>query len=397
MSFPVILTPPAEPLHRGFEACGAEGAPRAPFEALLSRLRDEFIPFTVLWELTHVCNLDCIMCYNVKQSEPELSTEEALDVLEQLAKAGALRLILSGGEILARRDFFTIAERARSLGFALDLKTNASLLTPASADRMAALDPVQVDISLLGATAATFDAIAQSKDTLRRVLRGAKLLKERGVRVKLNTLLMDLNFAERDQMFELAQELGVEYEQAIKISLSDDGSDKAGDHQISRSQITDTLVTYQAPFTPIEPTPQRRTCRVGLSSCLISPYGVVYPCVELRIPAGDLRKQPFAEIWANGPIFRHLRATHTFSNLPECQVCPINTYCEGRCSGLAWKEHGDPYGGHTLACQHAQARYAQQHPGEAIPETPLQARLRSERADRQSAVTRQPVMLVDFQ
>ncbi|MDD1650525.1 MAG: hypothetical protein LUO80_09055, partial [Methylococcaceae bacterium] len=101
------------------------------------------------------------------------------------------------------------------------------------------------------------------------------------------------------------------------------------------------------------------------------------PCIELRIPAGRLagpRRQRFAEIWGGAPIFSQLRFQHTYNNLPECRVCPINVYCEGRCAGLAWKEHGDPYGGHSLACQHAQARYAQQHPGEPIAETPLQTR-----------------------
>jgi len=395
-NLPLTLTPPAESVHRGFPGCGSDSEPRDAFDALMARLRNESVPFTVLWELTHVCNLDCIMCYNVKQNQPELSTEEAMDVLEQLAEAGTLRLILTGGEILTRRDFFAIAERARALGFALDLKTNGSLLTPASADRIAALEPVLVEISLLGATTETFDAIAQSQDTLRRVLRGIRLLTERGVRVKLNSLLMDLNFAEREQMFELARELGTEYEQAIKISLADDGSDRAGDHQLSRGQITDTLVTYQAPFVPVTQSPTRRTCKVGLSSCLISPYGVVYPCVELRIPAGDLRRRRFAEIWANAPILQNMRLNHVFGNLPECRVCPINSYCEGRCAGLAWKEHGDAYGGHTLACQHAQARFAQQHPGQPVPETPLQARFRFERQSGQPVVERQPVMLVDL-
>ena len=69
-----------------------------------------------------------------------------------MAAAGTLRLTLTGGEILARRDFFAIAERARALGFALDLKTNGTLITPERADRLAALHPIQVDISLLGAT-----------------------------------------------------------------------------------------------------------------------------------------------------------------------------------------------------------------------------------------------------
>ena len=108
---------------------------------------------------------------------------------------------------------------------------------------------------------------------------------------------------------------------------------------------------------------------------MISPYGVVYPCVELRSPAGDLRRQKFADIWASSPLLNGLRERHTWANLPECRACPIQAYCEGRCAGLAWKEHGDLYGGHTLACQQAQARFAQLHPAESIPETPVQVRL----------------------
>ena len=62
----------AAPLDRGFPGCGAVTEARDPYEALLSRLGHEYVPFTVLWELTHVCNLNCIMCYNVPLKQPEL-------------------------------------------------------------------------------------------------------------------------------------------------------------------------------------------------------------------------------------------------------------------------------------------------------------------------------------
>ncbi len=370
---------PAEALDRGFPACGWVDASVDPYDALLARLRDEHVPFTVLWELTHRCNLDCVMCYNRARPEPELNTAECLDVLAQLAEAGTLRLTLTGGEILTRPDFFTIAERARALGFALDLKTNGTLITPDVADRLAALAPVQVDISLLGATPETSDRVMGRKDTLARILRGVKYLQMRGVRVKFNTLLVDLNIAERQQMLDVARELGVYYEQVFKVSPADTGSNEAVGRQLTLGQMAAVLAADRTPFSPRSPGNDARTCSVGLSSCLISPYGVVYPCIELRIPAGTLageRRRPFAEIWAEAPILRRLRAGHTWGNLPECRGCPIAAYCEGRCAGLAWKESGDPYAGHLLACRHAGARYAAQHPAAPIPETPVQARQR---------------------
>lgn len=360
---------------RDFAGCALPEQAADPYEALLLRLKQDPTPLTVLWELTHICNLDCIMCYNVSLRQPELTTAECFRALEQLAEAGTLYLTLTGGEILARRDFFEIAEYARSLGFALSLKTNGTLLTPEKADRIAALRPLRVDISLLGATDKTFDRIAGSKDTLRRVIRGVLLLRERHVRVKLMSLLMDLNLAEREQMADLVMALGVEYEQAFKISAADDGSARAGEHQLSREQMKQIIEADQTPMQPRTVTPASRTCSVSLSSCLISPYGDVLPCIELRIPAGNLRQRSFSDLWQNGGIFRQLRSRHTMKNLPDCIACPLNRYCEGRCSGLAYKEHGDLYGGHLQACQQAQARFSAIFPGEPIPATPLQARL----------------------
>ncbi len=190
------------------------------------------------------------------------------------------------------------------------------------------------------------------------------------------SLLMDLNVSEREQMIDLVTTLGVDYEQGFKVSTADDGTDKAGNHQLTRDQMKQVLVVDQTPFQPRAVQATSRTCSVSLSSCLIDPYGNVLPCIELRIPAGNVRSKPFSELWSRGGIFRQLRSQHTMKNLPECWVCPINRYCEGRCSGLAFKEHGDLYGGHLIACQQAQARYGSIFPDEPIPMTPASGSLR---------------------
>src|SRR5512147_2072348 len=97
-TLPLYVQPIPGALERGCVAC-EQAAPAAdPYAALLQRLRVEHVPFTVLWEITHRCNLQCVMCYNVPRPQPELSTTEGLDLLEQLAGAGTLRLTLTGGE-----------------------------------------------------------------------------------------------------------------------------------------------------------------------------------------------------------------------------------------------------------------------------------------------------------
>ena len=339
-----------------------------PYDALLERFKRQDVPYTVVWELTHRCNLSCFMCYNVRRPEPELTTEEAFDVLAQMAETGVLRLTLTGGEPLLRPDFFDIARRARELDFALHIKTNGVLITPTIADALADLHPVGVDISLLGATPETVQRIMGGRVTFDRIIEGVRLLRQRDVPVQLNTLLMKVNLHERHDIIDLAASLDASQQLVFKISPDDAGRDKSRGQQIGYEEMVALYGEMCAPFERRPGDPSSRTCSVGLSSCLIDPYGTVFPCVELRIPAGNLRTQSFADIWRNAPIFQELREWHTLANLPACRTCALQPYCEGRCAGIAWKKHGDLYGPHTLACQQARARFHNLHPTDPVPQ-----------------------------
>lgn len=314
------------------------------------------------------------MCYNVPSGRSELSTREGLDLLDQMAEAGVLYLTLSGGEILSRPDFFQLAQRAQTLGFALYLKTNATLINEERASRIRALSPMQVDVSLLGARAATFDRITRTKGSLSRVMRGIHYLIDAGVRVKLNTLLLDLNFEEREEMAALARRLEIDHELFCQVSPADDGSDRAGVHQLGDDALIQLESACGAEGGGLEGA-DGRSCQVSLSSCLVAPDGIVYPCLEMRIPAGDLRQAPFARIWRESPLLNRLREHHTVANLHECRRCPLREYCSSRCAGLAYKESGDLLAGNLLACRRAQARFRLSHPEESVPETPLQTRM----------------------
>jgi MoaA/NifB/PqqE/SkfB family radical SAM enzyme len=90
-----------------------------PYTRIVKKTQDRLIPFTVHWELTYHCNLQCPHCYVVPQnSREELSSREIAAILDHLKEKGTLHVIFSGGEILTRNDFFDIAHYARGKGFA---------------------------------------------------------------------------------------------------------------------------------------------------------------------------------------------------------------------------------------------------------------------------------------
>src|ERR1700735_3286949 len=92
----------------------------------------------------------------------------------------------------------------------------------------------------------------------------------------------------------------------------------------------------------------------GHNSCYISPYGDVFPCVQMPVATGNLRQQRFDEIWFGSPEMNRVRAVRE-SQLPVCSKCSIRQYCE-RCPGLAQMEGGDLLGAYERACDLAELK-----------------------------------------
>lgn len=269
------------------------------------------VPLHVLLELTYRCNVRCVHCYLAGQ-EREMTLDELLPVLDDLAAAGCLILTLSGGEVLLRTDFFDVAEAARARGFALRIFTNCTIVTPRIADRIAALDPVVVETSLLGGDAHTHDEITLTGGSFQKTVRGVRLLRERGVRVKLKTTLMNANIGQVVEMERLAADLGAEHQVGFTLMPKQDGdraplalkADDAALRAYVRRRERDLNLDSPLPIA----TGDDGLCSAGRASCSISPSGDVYPCVLMPLKAGNVLEAPFAEIWRSSPAMGQMRA-----------------------------------------------------------------------------------------
>ena len=96
------------------------------------------------FELTSRCNLSCRMCYiRHAPGDPtkELPASTWLDLARQAVANGMVFLLLTGGEVFLRRDFFEIYEPLTRMGLVLALFTNGTLITPDIAARLAQAPP----------------------------------------------------------------------------------------------------------------------------------------------------------------------------------------------------------------------------------------------------------------
>lgn len=79
-------------------------------------------------------------------------------------------------------------------------------------------------------------------------------------------------------------------------------------------------------------------CLAGTGVCFISHQGEIYPCGYLPVLAGDLRHQPFAEIWEKSAVFQQLRDPENLKG--KCGRCEFRNICMG-CRARAFAATGD--------------------------------------------------------
>lgn len=325
--------------------------------SLLAQLSDltveQVIPFNVMFELTHRCNTRCRHCYqhHPRHAAGELTTEEWCRVMDELAEMGTLYLTFTGGEPLLRRDFFELAHYARKKRFALKIYTNGTLVSPRVAERIAALHPFTVEISVYGSTAETHDDMTQVKGSFARVVRAVQLLVGLGQRVILKCPLATSSFGQYEDIMRMAEELGAEYRFDPTIAPMNDGNPCPTHLRIGIEQLfqlyDDERVFPKKGLPSMGPEDKVKMCDAGRNSLAVNPWGEVYPCVQMLVPCGNVRERSIREIWYHSRELRSLRRI-TPDDLAQCQTCDVKQYCS-RCPGQALLEDGSLTGCHTRA------------------------------------------------
>ncbi len=162
----------------------------------------------VVWNSTRTCNLKCIHCYSsseAKKYEGELSTDEALRFIDDLAEFKAPVLLFSGGEPLLRGDLLTLASYARSKGIRPTISTNGTLLTPELTASLKNIGVGYIGISL--------DGIAENNDRFRGrsgafkdALEGIRNCKVIDQRVGLRFTINRHNYQDLGAIFDLVEQ-----------------------------------------------------------------------------------------------------------------------------------------------------------------------------------------------
>jgi mycofactocin biosynthetic radical S-adenosylmethionine protein MftC len=321
-----------------------------PAEAAVLPLRERFkhgleAPICLTWEVTYACNLACAHCLSSsgKRDPRELTTRESEQVIDELAAMQVFYVNVGGGEPLVRRDFLDLVEYAIERGVGVKFSTNGALLTAGHAARVAAMDYVDVQISLDGATPETNDAVRGSGSyaAARRAM--DRLAEARFGPFKISAVVTRYNVPELDALEALAGSYGAQL-RITRFRPSGRGA-QVWDRLHPTAEQQRELYRWLRERPDVltgdsffhlsglgEPLPGLNLCGAGRIVCLVDPVGDVYACpfvLHDTFKAGSVREPGgFTRVWRESALFHELREPKSAG---ACASCGLYDRCQGGC------------------------------------------------------------------
>lgn len=338
------------------------------------------IPLAGAFELIPTCNMNCKMCYiriSKEQMDKQgklLTVQQWIDIAEQAKNAGLLYLLITGGEPLTYPGFEELYSEVCQMGIVPALNTNGTLLNEHFADVLAKNRPQKVNISLYGASDETYRKLCGNPKGLTQVLQGIRLLKERGIPVKLNSSMTSYNYEDLERMKDISEKLDVPLkianymfppnrqqgrnavqkarlspEKAAEYSVENMLYKKSKEEKIS--YVKELLEQYHEFYqNPILLKESGFTCYACKNNFWINWKGEMIPCGMI----GEQRQSVLGEggfLRAWNDISQEVSCWHANT---ECVSCPKRKFCQ-YCLAAAYTETGDVSKKPEYLCQLAEA------------------------------------------
>ena len=323
---------------------------------------NEVAPRVVAWESTRACNFACGHCRAEAQKEPDpnqLTTTEALKLVDQIAQLCKPVFIISGGDPLQRRDIFEIAAYGSKLGLRVVMSPSGSNLTIETFEKMKAAGVKMISLSLDGSNSEVHDNFRHVTGAFDLSMKNMSLARQSGFAFRVNTTVTQHNLSDLFNIQMVASEMGAREWDVFMLVPTGRGKVTM---EITPDQYEETLqAIYKASLKstiPIKMTcaPQYtrviaqhknqqqqqhaggRGCMAGNGFCFISHVGEVFGCGFLPISAGNIMQQNFREIYQKSPLFVQLRNHESLKG--KCGRCEFKTLCGG-CRARALSVHKD--------------------------------------------------------
>jgi radical SAM protein with 4Fe4S-binding SPASM domain len=328
------------------------------------------IPLNGQIELTYRCSYQCLHCYckaynRIENQKKELSFTQWQRILDQIYAEGGLYLTLTGGDPLLHKDFFKIYDYAVKKGFLVSVFTSGYLLQEKHLRHFLEKRPFNIEITLNGITARTYETITGVAGSFKRVKDAIEKIKAKRLPLvlKTNALRENKNEVLRIKRF-VERFLGKgKYKFDIFICAGLGRSLEPTQHRLEANEI-EKIIAADPDMRKLclEQLKKHRynmrapeylyQCNSWMQGYYVNPYGLLQFCHLSTRFSTDLLKKPFKQgFYEEFPKL----LLEKYKTRSRCINCKKKEYCY-HCPARAYVETGDEEAPVAYFCDLAKVR-----------------------------------------
>ena len=336
---------------------------------------------SVFWSVTGKCNYRCRHCYvdGPDGKMGELSTAQALDLIDQMAECGVLRVDITGGEPFVRKDLWQLIDRILAYKMVVGyIYTNGWLIDEAMIaqfEKRGIKPKVQVSFDGIG----WHDWMRGIPGAEQAALKALKLFHEHGFYTHVSMCVHRGNKHTIPKTVEMLKTVGVESIKVSNVDMTDLWKCNNQGNAMTRQEYTEAMIPYidwyyrsgrpikelnfggvallqkdkpgelsARHFSGCEDCLDHYMCGVTRWTCYITPEGRLLPCMPMA-SCPEQSKFPLVQdiglkVGLSDSMYMQFvngRLRDLFAANAECNECAYKYKCGGGCraSALAGPDH----------------------------------------------------------
>jgi radical SAM protein with 4Fe4S-binding SPASM domain len=350
-------------------------------------------PIYAVWEITLACDLACRHCGSrAGHARPdELSTEQCLDLVRQMAEIGVREVTLIGGEAYLRGDWLEIVRAITARGMTATMTSGGRGIDRARAEAAKEAGLKSVSISLDGLEA-THDRLRGVRGSHAAALAAMACLQHAGIPTSVNTQINRLSMAELPELLEI---IGTHRAHSWQLQLTVPMGRAADEPEVllqpydllalfpllaSLRDRCDAIGVRMFPgnnigyFGPHEsklrkhfPTGHTSSCTAGRYTLGIEADGTIKGCPSLSTVAwggGNVRDNTLVDIWERATPLRYTRDRTVEDLWGYCRTCYYADTCRAGCTWTSDVFFGRP--GNNPYCHHRAIEHQRENKRERL-------------------------------
>ncbi|MCC7498965.1 MAG: TIGR04053 family radical SAM/SPASM domain-containing protein [Bryobacterales bacterium] len=319
-------------------------------------------PFLVIWETTQACELACLHCRASAQpwrNPLELSTGEAMSLLDEIRSMGDPLMVFTGGDPLKRPDLFELLQYSSGIGLRTTVTPSATgLLDAAAIEGFVRAGVARMAVSLDGPDRASHDGFRRVNGSFDRTLFALNHARAIGLPTQVNSTVTRHNMNRLQELADIVRDSEArlwsvfflvvtgraakgddltadEYEEVFEFlyrtSKTAPFDIKTTEAQHYRRYVAQQRKTEGGPKAAAQAGGDVIQRQAGINDgkgfVFISHTGEIFPSGFLPVTAGNVRTQSLADVYRNAPLFRELRSPSKLGG--KCGACEFRNLCGG--------------------------------------------------------------------